>query len=784
MSPLDHYFATGIDRSQALPATYDPILVTLSYLIAALAGYAFLGLARHSSRLPDSVNRAFWLGGAAVTMGLGVWAMHFVGMLAYRLPIPVAYDAVVTAISALPPMVTSGVVLLVISRPVVSPWRLLLGGTCLGAGIGTMHYTGMAAMRMNAIMRFDLALYAVSILVAIVLAVLALSTTLWTVRHREADSSVSNVRHVAGALLMGLAVTGMHYTAMSSTLILPDPGANRVVGALDPSLFAALVVTVTALVLLMAIASMLFDQRLRSEVALRARAGELLRLREERLQLIMDNVADGLIAINTDGVVESFNRSAEQMFGYDASELTGRTAATLVFERDRPAYEASLRRYLAIGEAPFAGTGPVEVTGRHKNGSKVDLELVVTEAREGERTVFIGSVRNITERKSTQAQLQQAQKMEAVGQLTGGIAHDFNNMLGIIIGNLDLLNERVDGDARSAYLAGAALDSALRGSELVKRLLAFARRQCLSPERIDAKKALSGMVDILKTTLGEQITVRLELDEALWPTEADLAHFESAIVNLALNARDAMPDGGTFTIAASNRTVDEDYRAVYPDVAAGEYLCLSLSDTGIGMSPENQLHAFEPFFTTKPTGKGSGLGLSMVFGFIKQSNGHVTLYSEPGCGTTLRLYLPRSESLSPEHSEIRGHADAPAGSEVILVVEDNEAMGRVAVDQLESLGYSVVVSRNATEALEILSTPRRIDLMFSDIVMPGSFNGFELAREASALRPSLRVLLTSGFAQPAAQAPLGQRVDSMPALLTKPYRKHELAKAIRTALDE
>jgi CheY-like chemotaxis protein len=299
------------------------------------------------------------------------------------------------------------------------------------------------------------------------------------------------------------------------------------------------------------------------------------------------------------------------------------------------------------------------------------------------------------------------------------------------------------------------------------------------------KQVLSGMMNILKTTLGEQITVRLELDEALWPTDADQAQFESAIVNLALNARDAMPEGGTFTIAASNRTVDEDYRAHHPDVAVGEYLCLSLSDTGVGMSPEEQLHAFEPFFTTKPTGKGSGLGLSMVFGFMKQSNGHVTLYSESGCGTTVRLYLLRGEAVSPGHGEARGdHADAPAGTEVILVVEDNEAMGRVAVDQLESLGYSVMVSRNASQALEIVGTQRRIDLMFSDIVMPGSFNGFELAREARKLRPSLRVLLTSGFAQPAAQAPVGPSVDAMPPLLTKPYRKHELAKAVGMALDE
>jgi PAS domain S-box-containing protein len=712
--------------------------------------------------------------------------MHFVGMLAYRLPIPVAYDAVVTAISALPPMLASGVVLILISRPVVSPWRLLLGGACLGAGIGTMHYTGMAAMRTNAVMLFDPTLYGISIVVAIVLAVLALATTLWTVKRREADHSVSNVRHLAGALLMGLAVTGMHYTAMSSTLIFPDPGSNRVVGALDPSLFAAVVTTVAALVLLMAIAGMLFDQRLRSEVEQRALAGELLRIREERLQLIMDNVADGLITINSNGEVQSFNPSAEKIFGYDAAEVTGRSVTMLLFERDRLVHEASLRRYLTPGEAELLRKGgPVEVAGQHKNGSRVDVELVITEAKEGQTTVFIGSVRDITERKSTQAQLQQAQKMEAVGQLTGGIAHDFNNMLGIIIGNLDLLKERVGNDPRAAYLAGAALDSALRGTELVRRLLAFARRQSLHPEHIDANQVLSGMMSILKTTLGEQVVLQLHLDESLWPIEADLAHFESAILNLALNARDAMPEGGTFTIEAANRTVNEDYQAAYPDVAAGEYLCLALSDTGVGMPPEVQLHAFEPFYTTKPVGEGSGLGLSMVFGFMKQSNGHVTIYSELGCGTTVRLYLPRSAAASPGHQELKDPAaDTPVGSDVILVVEDNEAMGRVAVDQLESLGYSVMLARNAADALEIIETGRRIDLMFSDIVMPGSSNGFELAHQAKSLRPDLRVLLTSGFARPTALSPAEQSSPSTPRLLTKPYRKHELAEAVRRALDE
>ena len=782
MDPLAHYFALGLDRSQALSGTYDPILVTVSYLIAALAGYAFLGLARHSSRLPDSVNRALWVGGAAVTMGLGVWAMHFVGMLAYRLPIPVVYDAVVTAISALPAMLASGVVLVLISRPVVSPWRLLLGGTCLGAGIGTMHYTGMAAMRMDAIMRFDPALYAISIVVAIVLAVLALSTTLWTVRDRRTEA-VSKVRQVAGALLMGLAVTGMHYTAMSSTLIFPDPGPDRAVGALNPALFAAVVTTVAALVLLMAIAGMLFDQRLRSEVEQRALARELLRNREERLQLIMDHVADGLITVNSDGEIQSFNPSAEQIFGYEAAEVTGRSVTTLGFEGDRAAHEAALEKYLTTGVAELLPKGPVEVAGQHKDGSRVDVELVVTEAREGEKTVFIGSVRDITERRSTQAQLQQAQKMEAVGQLTGGIAHDFNNMLGIIIGNLELLKERVGRDARAAYLANSALDSALRATELVRQLLAFARRQSLHPERRDAKQVLSGMMNLLETTLGERVTVQLDLDEGLWPIEVDLAHFESAILNLALNARDAMPDGGTFTIEAANRTVNEDYRAAYPDVAAGEYLCLALSDTGVGMRPEDQLHAFEPFYTTKPAGAGSGLGLSMVFGFMKQSNGHVTIYSELGCGTTVRLYLPRSAEGAPGHQEIEDPGvSVPVGTDVILVVEDNEAMGRVAVEQLESLGYSVMLASNAAEALDIVAAETRIDLMFSDIVMPGA-SGFELAHQAKGLKPNLRVLLTSGFARPQPQSP-DQGKAGTPPLLTKPYRKHELAEAVRRALDE
>jgi PAS domain S-box-containing protein len=913
---ISQFFTIGLDRSQAMTATYDLSLVLASYLIAALAGYAFLRLTTLIAELSKPASRLTWMVAGALTMGLGTWAMHFVAMLAYRLPVPVGYDPTVTAISLVPAVLGSGVALHVVARRTVTLQRLLLGGVLMGAGIGTMHYTGMAAMRFDALVRYDPLLFATSIVVAVALAFIALSVTFWTVTRRNTGPSLA--REAVGAGIMGLAVAGMHYTAMTSTLCFAEPGLHLSVLSIDPKVFAAVTTAVAVAILVIAIIAVIFDRRLDAEITRRksaadrarrmderlmdaietmpdslavfdpdetlilcnslfsadygeaadilvpgvrfedimrrridllwphesaegkaerlakhlqgfrdpglplvsrARNGgwslirerrtvdggivrvetditavkeaeELATLREQRLTLIMNNVADALLTLDLDGNIESFNRSAEIIFGYAAGEVIGRNVTMLMAEQERAGHVEGLRKR-AAGEAATPGRGAQEVIGVHKSGRKISTELVITKACEGERTIFIVALRDVTERRAIQAQLQQAQKMEAVGQLTGGIAHDFNNLLGVIIGNLDLLKEKVAARSEEDSLIGAALDFALRGAELNKRLLAFSRRQSLQPERIDVNEVLAGMTVLLTRAVSERVAIQLHPGRQVWPINVDLTQLESALLNLTVNARDAMPEGGTLTIETARTVIDDDHMEHHAGMAAGEYVCISVADDGVGMTPEVQARVFEPFFTTKPIGAGSGLGLSMVFGFIKQSDGYVTIYSEPGRGTVVRLYLPRATPLGTEATEAteRYEADraaaSPTGTETVLVVEDNEGMARIAMKQLQDLGYRVIERRNAAEALTLIAGETPIDLLFTDVVMPGAMDGIALAHKAITLRPDLKILLTSGFPQRATAVPGKAGEVALPALLlTKPYRKQHLAMSVRQALDQ
>ncbi len=405
------------------------------------------------------------------------------------------------------------------------------------------------------------------------------------------------------------------------------------------------------------------------------------------------------------------------------------------------------------------------------------------EDRVAERTTELRAANAALEREAearhkTQEQLVQAQKMEAVGSLTGGMAHDFNNLLGIIIGNLDLLRDRENADPEAAELSGEALDAALRGADLTRRLLAFARRQPLQPRRVDVNEMVGSITTLLKRTLGEQIQIALDLGEAIWPIEVDPAQLESSLVNIATNAGHAMPNGGHLIIATSNRHLDEDYASQHAEVRSGDYALIEVSDTGAGMPPEIAARIFEPFFTTKEQGKGTGLGLSMVFGFLKQSGGHINVYSEPGIGTTFRLYLPRAE-VGEAAAGLVAAPPLPHGrGERVLAVEDNTSLRRLVARQLTELGYRVVEAENAQEALKILDD-QAIHLLFTDVVMPGGTSGYDLARAALARWPQIKVVLTSGFPDATLN---GQATLTDFRLLSKPYRRDDLARAISEAL--
>ncbi|HEY1506399.1 MAG TPA: MASE4 domain-containing protein [Stellaceae bacterium] len=416
----------------------------------------------------------------------------------------------------------------------------------------------------------------------------------------------------------------------------------------------------------------------------------------------------------------------------------------------------------------------IETNGLHRRLATVNADL---EERVAERTAALAQSndslkREIAERKQAEAQLIQSQKMEAIGNLTGGMAHDFNNMLGIIIGNLDLLRGSPKFGLGTNDMLRDAIDAAVHGSELTRRLLAFARRQPLQPQPIDVNALVADTAKLLTRTLGEQVQISLELGRDLAPAIADPAQLEAAIVNLANNARDAMPGGGHLTIATVNSELDQDYAAQHSEVAPGDYVAIRVSDTGSGMPPAVMARIFEPFFTTKEVGKGTGLGLSMVFGFTKQSGGHITVYSEPGIGTTFSLYLPPAEA---ETAATRTPVieDVPLGrGQTVLVVEDNASLRRLVTQQLTELGYEVIAADNGALALDILKR-KDVDLLFTDIVMPGKINGIELARMASERWPDLPAVLTSGF-------PNNANVLVAPSvrMLLKPYRREELARAL------
>lgn len=380
--------------------------------------------------------------------------------------------------------------------------------------------------------------------------------------------------------------------------------------------------------------------------------------------------------------------------------------------------------------------------------------------------------------------LRQSQKMEAVGQLTGGVAHDFNNLLQIIIGNLETLQRTLGPNA--GYHQRAVLNAmkgARRAATLTQRLLAFSRRQPLNPKPIDANALLNALSEILQRTLGEAIAVELVQGAGLWQVEVDPAELESAIINLAVNARDAMPEGGKLTLETGNAHVDEAYASAHAEVRPGQYVVISVSDAGIGMNEKTIAQAFEPFFTTKPVGKGTGLGLSQVYGFVKQSGGHVNIYSELGEGTTVKIYLPRliggivaGDGIDPAQLPEGG------GEETILVVEDDNDVRAYSVESLRELGYRVLEAHDGPSALRLLERQPRVDLLFSDVVLPGGMTGAQVVAEARALRPELKVLFTTGYAR---NAIIHQgRLDKGVQLITKPFNFTDLATKVRDILDE
>jgi signal transduction histidine kinase/DNA-binding response OmpR family regulator len=385
-------------------------------------------------------------------------------------------------------------------------------------------------------------------------------------------------------------------------------------------------------------------------------------------------------------------------------------------------------------------------------------------------------VERTTELEKAHAQLRQSQKLEAVGQLTGGVAHDFNNVLQVITGNLQLLKMSLAGNPETQRRLETAAFAADRGAKLSSQLLAFARRQPLQPVAANLSRILRGMDDLLRRALGESVQVETVVAGGLWTTLVDPHQLENVILNLAINARDAMKGEGKLTLELGNAMLDDDYVASEPDVSPGQYVMLAISDTGSGMPPEIMARAFEPFFTTKREGEGTGLGLSMAYGFVKQSQGHIRIYSEVGIGTTIKLYLPRSTQPEVEINNMRSEP-LVGGVETVLVVEDDAIVQATVVDMLSGLGYRVLKANDGQSALNILQSGIPVDLLFTDVVMPGPVRSVDLARQAKHLFPNIEVLFTSGYTQNAIVH--GGRLDAGVELISKPYRREELARKVR-----
>ena len=394
---------------------------------------------------------------------------------------------------------------------------------------------------------------------------------------------------------------------------------------------------------------------------------------------------------------------------------------------------------------------------------------------------FVLTISDMTKRAQAEAVLREAQKMQAIGQLTGGIAHDFNNLLTVILGNLEMTHAKLGSHPTMQARIERATWAARRGATLTGQLLAFARKQPLAPTAIDLAAAMPELVPLMRRTLGEHIDIRYVDTAGLWPAMADPAQLESAVLNLALNARDAMPDGGRLTIEMANQVLDVDYARAHHEVVPGNYAMLAVSDTGHGMTPDVLARVFEPFFTTKPDGKGTGLGLAMVFGFVKQSGGHVKIYSEPGEGTTVRLYLPRAVGALPSMIRSSLPSELPRGTATVLVVEDEPDVREIAVAILVDLGYRVLEAANGEEALHMFgANAAAIDLLLTDVVLPGKVRGREIAERVTAMRPEIKVIYMSGYTETSIlhHGLLGEGVQ----LITKPFKREELAHRIAGVL--
>jgi PAS domain S-box-containing protein len=516
------------------------------------------------------------------------------------------------------------------------------------------------------------------------------------------------------------------------------------------------------------------------DITVRKDAEKRLGQMEARYRGLMEAAPDGMVVVNPDGEIVLLNARAETQFGYRRDELLGQKVTSIIPEGFAERLIADALRTTAEALAQQIGTG-IELHGRRKEGTVFPIEIMLSPLESAEGILVTAAIRDISARKQLEHQLQQSQKMEAIGQLTGGIAHDFNNLLGVIIGNLDLLDRLVVGNEAAVKRVQTAQKAAMRGADITRRLLMFTSNEELKPATVLLGDSIQNMIELAGHALGADIKITTHVDATVPPLFVDPAGLESALLNLVVNARDAMPKGGCLLIDSKVQNLEGSHPTVHTgDLKAGRYVCVSVTDTGSGMSRETLERAFEPFFTTKPRNKGTGLGLAMVYGFAKKSGGTVHAYSELGQGTTVSLYLPLVADLTQP---------LPAGTPMalntkqrgtVLVVDDEVDLLDVALAYLAEMGFIGYAAVDGACALEMMAQHSEIDLMMTDIIMPGGMNGVELVQRARALRPGLKVIYSSGFPAEALAEKSMQMADE--PLLRKPYQRAEFAAIIHCIL--
>ncbi|MCZ6772585.1 MAG: PAS domain S-box protein, partial [Proteobacteria bacterium] len=508
------------------------------------------------------------------------------------------------------------------------------------------------------------------------------------------------------------------------------------------------------------------------------RTEEAIRTRDAWLEGIMENTPTQIVLKDIEGRIMAISQNAAEALGLSREDFIGHTTADFLPAEIADIYMNADREVIETDRL-----AQQEVAEENEDGSIRHMLSAKFPLKDGGGQILgvCSLTTDITEMKEVQSRLNQAQKMEAIGQLTGGIAHDFNNLLAIMLGNTELLWEFVGEHEQAKEFFETVIEMIDRGSSLTQRLLAFSRQSTLSPAAVDVTDLIGGLGVMLRRTLGETVDLRIEAPPDLWPATIDPHQFENALINLAVNARAAMPQGGTLTFETANITLDETYAEKHEEVTPGDYVVVAVIDSGTGMPPEVLEKVFEPFFTTKDVGKGSGLGLSMVYGFAKQSKGHITISSEVGQGTIVKLYMPRSEEDFVQEGAEDETPEFALGSERILVVEDDERLRAIPVRTLRKRGYEIVEAVDGKAAIKHLRDSQPFDLLFTDVVLPGGMNGVKIAEQANRIQPNIKVLYTTGYAENAV-VHSGQLDPDVP-LLNKPYSRAELLGKVRALLD-